>query len=98
LPSYPETFGRAYIEAAASGLLPIGIKQTGIFGHFSNEEAIFLDPTIPLKNQLVEILLNMDEVTLQHKKEAAYRRSLDFRNSAIINQYYDILREINTQK
>lgn len=44
LPSYPETFGRAFIEAAASGCLIVGHKKTGVEGLFThNESAIFVD-------------------------------------------------------
>jgi glycosyltransferase involved in cell wall biosynthesis len=44
MPSYPETLGRAYLEAAASNCLIIGHKDTGVDGLFAhNESAIFVD-------------------------------------------------------
>ena len=48
--SYPETFGRVFVESMASGLPFIGLKNTGIYGMVENgvesffcEEANFLD-------------------------------------------------------
>ncbi|MFW6008542.1 MAG: glycosyltransferase family 4 protein [Nanoarchaeota archaeon] len=44
MPSYPETLGRAFLEAAASDCICIGHRNTGIDGLFKNKEsAIFVD-------------------------------------------------------
>ena len=44
MPSYPETLGRAFLEAAASNCLCVGHKNTGVDGLFKHQEsAIFVD-------------------------------------------------------
>ena len=44
MPSYPETLGRAFLEAAASNCLIIGHKNTGVDGLFEHgKSAIFVD-------------------------------------------------------
>ena len=55
MPSYPETLGRAFLEAAASGCLLIGHKNTGVDGLFMhNKSAVFVEKKT-IKNELENV-------------------------------------------
>lgn len=41
MPSYPETLGRVYLEAAAAGCLIIGHEKTGVDGFLKNYESAY---------------------------------------------------------
>ena len=41
MPSYPETLGRVFLEAAAAGCLIIGHENTGVDGLFKHEDSAF---------------------------------------------------------
>lgn len=89
--SYPETFGRAYFEAAAQGLLIIGVNDTGAHGHFSNEEAFFIEPS---RDEVVRILQNLTPSVYSRKTSLAMQKISTYKNPVIINKYYNILNEI----
>lgn len=69
MPSYPETLGRAFLEAAAAGCLIIGHKNTGVDGLFDHEKSAYfveknnieqyikrsIDNIIRNDNELIEI-------------------------------------------
>lgn len=58
MPSYPETLGRVFLEAAAAGCLIIGHKDTGADGLFEHEvSAYFID-----KNNAVKYLKKSIEI------------------------------------
>lgn len=68
LTSYPETLGRVYLEAAASGCLIIGHKNTGVDGLFKhNESAIFVNRNTILDNLL---MLFSEDSTIQAQEIA----------------------------
>lgn len=86
--SYPETFGMSYFEAAAQGLYIIGVKNTGAYGHFTEEEATFIDID---ESQLAETLKKMDSDEFVMKTSKMRMKIQAFRNSEIIERYYEIL-------
>lgn len=86
--SYPETFGRVYFEAAAQGLLIIGVKDTGAYGHFSNEEAFFIDID---KEQVKETLKNLTPEVFDKKAALLRKKVLEYENASIIKRYYNII-------
>lgn len=86
--SYPETFGRVYFEAAAQGLLIIGVKDTGAYGHFSNEEAFFIDID---KEQVKEILRKLTSAEFDKKAALLRKKVLEYENASIIKRYYNII-------
>lgn len=58
MPSYPETLGRAFLEAAASNCLCIGHKNTGVDGLFKHQEsAIFVNENT-IANEIEAIFQN----------------------------------------
>jgi glycosyltransferase involved in cell wall biosynthesis len=65
MPSYPETLGRAFLEAAASDCLVMGHKNTGVDGLLKHKEsAIFVD-----ENSITDELKNL----FQNFNEAYFR-------------------------
>lgn len=56
MPSYPETLGRVFLEAAAAGCIIIGHENTGVDGLFKhNESAIFVS-RINILSQLENLI------------------------------------------
>ena len=86
--SYPETFGRVYFEAAAQGLLIIGVKGTGADGYFDRDEAFFISPTIDETTGILKRINNEIFINMTNKSRL---KALNFRNKKIVNNYYTIL-------
>lgn len=62
MPSYPETLGRAFLEAAASECLCIGHEKTGIDGLFSHyKSAVFVNKET-LKFELEKLFENFNSL------------------------------------
>ncbi len=61
MPSYPETLGRAFLEAAASGCLCIGHENTGVDGLFSDSKTGFFVTKESLSSKLEKIFINFSK-------------------------------------
>jgi glycosyltransferase involved in cell wall biosynthesis len=55
MPSYPETLGRSFLEAAASNCLVIGHKDTGVDGLLKHNKSAILVEKHTLTNELLKI-------------------------------------------
>ncbi len=86
--SYPETFGRVYFEAAASGLLIIGRKDTGMDGYFDNDEAFSIEAE---EDEVCKVLQQIDTLLFKKITAKSRQRIMAFENDLIIKQYYEIL-------
>ena len=90
LMSYPETFGRAFFEAAAQGLLIVGRKNTGIDGHLTKDEAFILEPDSSL---IAKTLRSITKDLYYKMTKKSYERALNLENNKIIEKYYEILKK-----
>ena len=61
MPSYPETLGRAFLEAAASGCLCIGHKNTGVDGFFTDHESGFFVTKESISARLEKIYVHFSK-------------------------------------
>jgi len=87
MPSYPENFGRVFVEAMAVGLPVVGAKGAGIDGYIQNGVSGFLvdhQNISELQNVLHGLLKNKDlrEEVGMKGKDIAYK----FTWSSVINQ------------
>lgn len=86
LPSYDETFGQVYLEAAASGNAIIGLKNEGVWGIFENEkEMLFSEDEIHFKeliHKLIDSKKQRKDLSIQAYEKA---KNLDWKN--ITEQY-----------
>lgn len=89
--SHPETFGRVFFEAAAQGLLIIGLKDTGAFGHLTQEEGFFIEASV---SDGVKALKGINEDVFYEITERSRRKAESFDNELIIDKYYSILNKI----
>ncbi|MAO65715.1 MAG: hypothetical protein CL666_12030 [Balneola sp.] len=64
MPSYPETLGRVFLEAAAASCLIIGHENTGVDGFFKHEKSAFF--------------INRDNITEYLKKALDIKKSPEF--------------------
>ncbi len=92
--SYPETFGRAYFEAAAQGVVPIGIIGTGAHGYFDERQGFFLDKEQDLVDQLVQILKTTDRHALRQKSMACIESAQRFKNEQVVKSYVSVLTRV----
>jgi len=90
--STPETFGRVYFEAAAQGLLIVGVQGTGPDGYFTNEEAYFIQPTVEATTNL---LRQLNSNSFKSMTDKTKEKMKSFKNSYIIDRYYEILNNID---
>ena len=88
--SYPETFGRAYFEAAAQGLMVIGVNNTGAYGHLSDKEGYFIEPEV---EQLKAILRDITKDDFISRTSLSQKKITSYKNAHILSRYYTILRE-----
>lgn len=86
--SYPETFGRAYFEAIAQGVVPIGIRGTGASGHLDDRHGYFLDIEKDLTDQLEKLLKGINEKELRRKASACLEKASEFTNDTIVDKYF----------
>ena len=91
LPSFPETFGRAYCEAAAQGVVPIGIKGTGINGYFNQKHGFFLDRNADIVTQLVTVLSAVNSRILEPMREACINKAQQMKTDQVIKKYFDLI-------
>ena len=87
--SYPETFGRVFCEAAVQKLLIIGVKNTGVYGHLSEKEAIFVNVD---ENELLNILNALDQKMYYEKTERAFEVVKKANIQTINMRYYNFLK------
>lgn len=72
MPSYPETLGRVFLEAAAAKCLCIGHEATGVDGIFNDGiEALFCDK-VSLNDKLHNALLNINSDEYNEMIENAF--------------------------
>lgn len=94
LPSYNETFGLVYIEAAAHQNAVIATKDTGIWGHFKeNEEMLYCDSYVSFQKMLYTLIDN-DEFRCQMAKNAFGKTSTHFTWDKVIRKYQEIYSEL----
>ena len=87
LPSYNETFGLVYLEAAAHQNAVIATKGTGIWGHFKeNEELLYCDSYDSFKKMLYELIDN-DALRNTIAKNAFDKTSTFFTWDKVIERY-----------
>ena len=87
LPSYNETFGLVYLEAAAHQNAVIATKGTGIWGHFKeSEEMLYCDSYDSFQKKLYA-LIDDDEFRYQMAKNAFERTSTHFTWDKVIEKY-----------
>ena len=87
--SYPETFGISYFEAAAMGLYIVGVKGTGSYGYFNDDEASFIDID---EQQLTDLLKGLSVKEMETRSARAMEKSRMFHNHQIIERYFNIIK------
>lgn len=91
--SESETFGRAYFEAAAQGILIIGTKGTGIDGYFTDAEAFIIEPIV---EETLKVLKSFNKDLFQTMTKNSKAKVLKMKNEFIIKSYNDkLLRTAN---
>ncbi|OEY71863.1 glycosyltransferase [Salegentibacter salarius] len=91
MPSFPETLGRVYFEAMASGLPVIGSKNTGIDGIISNgEEGFLIEPQDEDELQSVLIYANNNRLHLRVMGENAFNLAQKYSWQTIIPKLQEI--------
>lgn len=89
LPSYSETFGLVYLEAAATHNAIIGLKDEGVWGIFeNNKEMLFSKNESHFSNQLYECIENADFV--KKLKDRAHNKALTMEWEKIAEKYKDV--------
>jgi glycosyltransferase involved in cell wall biosynthesis len=66
MPSYPETFGRVYIEAAAAGLLCIGHKGSGVEGFFEDRRDALFCESSTIEEMIIELIRDINTQKIQN--------------------------------
>lgn len=93
LPSYPETFGVAFLEAAAKSNAVIARKNAGVWGHFIPEqEMLFCDSYNSFKNMLYKLIDNVD-FRNQLALNAFIKTKENYTWDKIIDKYTSIYRQ-----
>jgi glycosyltransferase involved in cell wall biosynthesis len=88
MPSYPETLGRAFLEAAAAGCLIIGHKNTGVDGLFLDRESAVLVDNQTLSMRLENVISNFSKENV-HNYIARSRKVIDKLRWSEISQKYN---------
>lgn len=94
MPSYPETFGRVFIEAMACGLPIIGAKGSGIDGYIVNgEEGFLVNHTNinEIQNAIQYFIEDKTRIEMMGKK--AKKLSSNFDWKVIVKQYDEIFKD-----
>ena len=90
LPSFNETFGLVYLEATAHQNAVIATKDTGIWGHFKeNEEMLYCDSYDSFQKELYELIDN-DTFRNQLAQKAFDKTSAYFTWDQVIEKYTEM--------
>lgn len=92
--SHPETFGRSFFEAAANGVIPIGVKENGAHGHLKDKHGYFINVKDDMGDELFKILSTVERDEIERKRSELYSEIVKYRNDSITERYYDILSQI----
>ncbi|MBN2406654.1 MAG: glycosyltransferase [Elusimicrobia bacterium] len=96
MPSYPETFGVAYVEALVSGLPIIYSKNTGIDGYFGDDIGVKVDPFSV--GNIADAVLRLSRESAQYKenvREFLGKNSLDiFSEEKVAGKYIESIEYI----
>jgi len=99
MPSAPETFGQAYLEAMASGCIVIGHRAWGIDGIVEDQLNGYLVNSaseIEIKSKILKYLsLSHEERIILHKECSQTCRNFTYENS--IKNYYETFSALNTE-
>lgn len=97
MPSFPETLGRVYFEAMASGLPVIASKNTGIDGIISHGEEGFL-VNHESEVELVHLLSNImdNTIVLKEMSQYAYRKAENFNWDEVSKKYYNLYTSLSS--
>lgn len=89
LPSYYETFGKAYIEALAKSNATIAVKDTGVYGYFQeNKEILYVDQgDVDSICSKLKLLLDDKDLIQKLKKHGYEAVKNDFTKNTVIGQY-----------
>jgi glycosyltransferase involved in cell wall biosynthesis len=100
MPSYPETFGLAYLEAMAAGCIVIGTKGWGIDGIVKDGENGFLyNPKT--KTNITNIIRYLMNTTIKDFKKIqlnSIRTSVSFEEQKKADEYLEHLKEVVIQQ
>jgi glycosyltransferase involved in cell wall biosynthesis len=89
LPSFDESFGLVYLEAAATSNAIIGLKNEGVWGVFKeNEEMLFCADEKELEQVLSSLIDNTRQI--ERLKENAFNRASNLKWSDIVTAYREI--------
>ena len=93
LPSFPETFGRVYLEAMACGLPVMGSRNTGVEGIIShNREGFLVTPqTNDIEASLRKIFENPEQLVQMNKM--ALKLSKQFSWNVISEKYFHLYKK-----
>jgi glycosyltransferase involved in cell wall biosynthesis len=61
MPSFPETLGRAFLEASASNCLIVGHLNTGVDGIFTNRESAIFVNEDTIHEEIFELFKNFSK-------------------------------------
>ena len=87
LPSYDETFGQVYLEAAASGNAIIGLKNEGVWGIFENKkEMLFSENQTDFQELLHGLIDNLEQRKELSNKAFDKARTMNWEN---ISELYE---------
>ncbi len=95
MPSYPETLGRVYFEAMASGIPVIAAKGTGVDGIIENGKQGYLvshDDPEEIKNAIISFTQKSPDEKLKMKR-AARELADHFRWDQTLEKYYRFYHE-----
>ena len=94
MPSYPETFGLAYLEAMAAGCIVIGTKGWGIDGIVNDRKNGFLhQPGNPQSiTNIIRELISTPPDEFRKIQEKSIQTSIPFEEETKANEYLKFLR------
>jgi len=92
MPSYPETLGRAFLEALASGLPVIAAKNTGVDGIISHGQHGFLVDHVNIReiHDSIQALMNLSTIEKLQMKKNAVQLARNFTWEITLEKYYHL--------